>query len=83
MVPDFALGFFENGEGGVSPGLCSPRSGAAKRGPRISKATAVRTLKRTARGVLVSDHWRTYARLVRGIRLQDVRREVSVVWIFG
>jgi hypothetical protein len=82
LVPDFAFGFFENGEGGYRRTWVPQEVGAAKRGPRISKATAVRTRKRTARGVLESDHWRTYARLVVCIRLQGVRCGVLVVWIF-
>ena len=32
MVPDFAFGFLENGEGGVSPDLVPQEVGEAKRG---------------------------------------------------
>ena len=82
LGPDFVFGFFENGEGGSRRTWVFQEVGAAKRGPRISKAAAVRTRKRTARGVLESDHWWTYARLVVCIRLQGVRCGVFVVWIF-
>ena len=56
MVPDFAFGFLENGEGGSRRTWVFQEVRAANRGPRIRKAAAERTRKRTARGVLESDH---------------------------
>ena len=68
MVPNFAFGFLENGEGGSRRTWFLKKSGRRRGGPRISKATAVRTRKRTARDVLEPDHWWTYARIVVCIR---------------
>ena len=48
----------------------------------MSKTAAERTRKRTARGVLESDHRWTCARLVVCVRLQSARCGVFVVRIF-